>query len=139
MIEPSAAFLRQYATSKTFRDQWASDTFSMSIAIQCREIRLQRGYTQEELAKRSGLKQSVISRIESGRWDGTVATLKKVAVGLACVLRIQFVSHGDYIRWILTIQAEGVSLVPSYAEDAAAGFPDAVGGAGQPPLPVGET
>lgn len=47
--------------------------------------------TQKELAERSGLRQSNISRIESGSASPTVETLSRIAAGLGKQLKIDFV------------------------------------------------
>lgn len=52
--------------------------------------RIERGLTQEELAKRVGTKQSVISRLESGRANPSVSFLKKLADALHSHLEIKF-------------------------------------------------
>lgn len=53
--------------------------------------RIKKGLTQMELAKRIGTKQSVISRLESGRANPSVAFLKKLAQALNTRLEIKFV------------------------------------------------
>lgn len=52
--------------------------------------RIEKGLTQEGLAKRIGTKQSVISRLESGRANPSVAFLKKLAQALNSHLEIKF-------------------------------------------------
>ena len=52
--------------------------------------RKQRGLTQVALAERIGTKQSVISRLEIGRANPTVAFLKKFAQALQTHLEIRF-------------------------------------------------
>ncbi len=54
--------------------------------------RIEKGLTQEELAKKIGTKQSVISRLESGRANPSVAFLKKLAQALNSHLEIKFIS-----------------------------------------------
>lgn len=54
------------------------------------DARVKRGVTQEELAQRIGTKQSVISRLESGRANPSVAFLKKLAQALNSHLEIKF-------------------------------------------------
>lgn len=54
------------------------------------EARIKRGLTQKELANRIGTKQSVISRLESGRANPSVAFLKKFAQALDSTLQIKF-------------------------------------------------
>lgn len=54
------------------------------------EARTKRGLTQTELAQRIGTKQSVISRLEIGRANPSVAFLKKLAEALNSNLQIRF-------------------------------------------------
>lgn len=56
------------------------------------EARKTRGFTQKILARKIGTKQSVISRLESGRANPSVAFLKKLAQALNSHLEIKFVS-----------------------------------------------
>lgn len=50
-----------------------------SLTVHLRPLRLEKGWTQEELARRSGVDQSTISRIENGLTRG---------VGLGIVERL---------------------------------------------------
>lgn len=54
--------------------------------------RIDNGITQKELAKKMKTKQSVISRLESGKANPSVAFLKKLAEALNSHLEIKFVS-----------------------------------------------
>lgn len=54
------------------------------------EARIKKGITQVELAKKMGTKQSVISRLESGRANPSVNFLKKLAHALNSRLEIKF-------------------------------------------------
>ena len=54
------------------------------------EARRKNGITQDDLAKKIGTKQSVISRLESGRANPSVAFLKKLAQALNSHLEIRF-------------------------------------------------
>lgn len=51
----------------------------MSIAQQIKDIRLQMGYTQAEMAKKLGVIQQFISTLETGRENLTIDTLKRIA------------------------------------------------------------
>ncbi len=53
--------------------------------------RSERGITQKDLAERLGTKQSVISRLEAGRANPSVAFLKKLAQALNSQLEIRFI------------------------------------------------
>ncbi len=52
--------------------------------------RIDRGITQKELANKIGTKQSVISRLESGRANPSIAFLQKLANALNSSLEIKF-------------------------------------------------
>lgn len=52
--------------------------------------RKERKLTQAELAKMIGTKQSVISRLEIGQANPSVAVLKRIAVALKSKLEIRF-------------------------------------------------
>ena len=48
-----------------------------------RERRIELGWTQAELAKRSGIPQADISRIENGRLDARWSTIQRLSAALA--------------------------------------------------------
>lgn len=50
--------------------------------------RLEKGFTQRELAKRLGTKQSAIARLESGTYNPSLDFLKKVTEALDARLKI---------------------------------------------------
>lgn len=53
--------------------------------------RSEKGLTQKDLAERVGTKQSVISRLEAGRANPSVAFLRKLAQALNSHLEIRFI------------------------------------------------
>ena len=75
---------------KKARDKLNVDQMEQTFALQIRANRLARGWTQKELAERSGMKQSGIARLErGGRPD--LRTLKKVASAFDVALVVRFV------------------------------------------------
>ena len=48
-----------------------------------RERRIELGWTQAELSKRSGIPQADISRIENGRLDARWSTIQRISTALA--------------------------------------------------------
>lgn len=56
------------------------------------QVRKEKGLTQKDLAKKMGTKQSVISRLESGRANPTISFLKKIAQAMQTHLEIRFTS-----------------------------------------------
>lgn len=51
----------------------------MSVAKQIKDIRLQLGFTQTEMAKKLGVIQQFVSKLETGRENLTIDTLKRIA------------------------------------------------------------
>ena len=58
------------------------------------KVRTESNLTQKELAKKCGIKQSNISRLESGKANPTIKFLQKVADSLDCDLIVEFRKRG---------------------------------------------
>jgi len=58
------------------------------VISQVIKARLQKGFSQEALAKKIGTKQSAISRLESGNYNPSLAFLTKVSKALGVKLRM---------------------------------------------------
>lgn len=54
-------------------------TIHQHIAKKIRQLRLQQGYTQENLSLDSGLDKAYVGHIETGRKHPTLKTLEKIA------------------------------------------------------------
>jgi len=54
------------------------------------DARYEHNLTQKELAKKTGIRQSNISRIENGNCSPTIATLQQIASGMGKTLHIEF-------------------------------------------------
>lgn len=59
------------------------------IAQKIIAMRKQKGFTQQYLARRSGFSQQMISRIEKGRQNISLSTLKKIADSLECRVGVE--------------------------------------------------
>lgn len=82
-----------------YRRAYAEDFLNTKIALQIHTLRKQRGWTQEELAKRIGTKQSGIARLENvnySRWK--VETLKKIAEAFDVVFVCGFISFSSFLN-----------------------------------------
>ena len=67
----------------------------LDLARQVLHLRLERGWTQEELAERGGTKQANISRLENARLNPSVEMLQKIAAALGAELAVAFVPSDD--------------------------------------------
>ena len=67
----------------------------MKIADQIKALRQSRGWSQGELAKRSGITQSMISRLENTSNEMmSIRTLMKLATALGAELKIELIING---------------------------------------------
>jgi HTH-type transcriptional regulator / antitoxin HipB len=66
---------------------------TLKLAMQVYSLRKEKGWTQKELAKKAGIKQSNISRLENADYEGghSLKTLEKVAKALDLNLDILFI------------------------------------------------
>ena len=82
---------------------------SLPIGSQIKKIREALGMTQDQLAQRSNLQQSVIAEIEIGkRRDFCLSTLRKIAEALCCKSVIQMVPQKE-ISEILNERSEQIT------------------------------
>lgn len=56
--------------------------FLLSFAFNLKTIRKQKGYTQESLAEKSGLSESLIARIETGVVNTTICVVRSLSNAL---------------------------------------------------------
>ena len=67
-----------------------TDILNIVIGYQIKEKRLQKEMSQEELAKKAGIDQSDLSKIERGTLNPSVKMLKKITKGLGLKLKLSF-------------------------------------------------
>lgn len=62
-----------------FREIWDNSRMEFEILAQLTKLRNEKGWTQEEFAKKIGTKQQVVSRIEKKEQSPTLKTLCNMA------------------------------------------------------------
>ena len=86
--------LRKYLNEQMDNPEFAAEYEAMRPEYEAiRAViaaRLECNMTQKELAEKTGIRQSNISRIESGASSPTVDTLARIAAGLGKKLKIEF-------------------------------------------------
>ena len=74
--------LRDFARSKKFREEFVVAHAKHSIPLQIHDLLKQHGFTQSELARRSGVNQGTISRAADPEYGSlTINTLVRIAAG----------------------------------------------------------
>ena len=88
------SYLRKYLNEQMDNPEFAAEYEAMRPEYEAiRAViaaRLECNMTQKELAQKTGIRQSNISRIESGASSPTVDTLARIAAGLGKKLKIEF-------------------------------------------------
>lgn len=77
-------------TDPAYRAEYEALGPEFEMARALIEARSEAGLTQEEVARRMGTKQALVSRLESGRLHPTTRTLERFARATGTRLRIRF-------------------------------------------------
>jgi len=85
-------FLKESLKTPEFRVEYDKLQPEFAVIRAIIRARVDKELTQKELASKIGTKQSVISRLESGRANPSVNFLKKLAQALNSHLEINFVA-----------------------------------------------
>ena len=72
----------------TFRKAWEKTRVEYEVARALIKARLEKKYTQAQLAKRMKTKQSVISRVENAQTKPTLSFMQRLADALGGKLRV---------------------------------------------------
>ena len=83
-------YLEKQLEDPAFRTEYESTRQEFEVAQSLIAARLDAHLTQRELAERSGVRQSNISRIENGTCSPTIATLEALANGMGKKLVVSF-------------------------------------------------
>lgn len=60
-----------------------------AVGARLKELRKARGFTQDEVARRTGIDQRHISKLESGTYDPRLSTIVRIAEALGARIHIR--------------------------------------------------
>ena len=84
---------------KEYRDGYTQAQLSVEVPFQIRALRKARGWTQAQLAERSGIPQARISHVEQpGRDPLSLRTLYRLSAAFDVGLLVQFVPFSELVR-----------------------------------------
>jgi len=88
--------LNKYIEKRKKKDKVFSDSYEIGyndfkIGVLLKELRMEKGLTQEEIAKKLKTKKSVISRMENHAEDIRLSTLEKIVEVLGKRIQIRIV------------------------------------------------
>lgn len=81
---------KQLMKNPAFKKAYEESELEYQIARALIRARLEKGYTQKELAKKLNTKQSVISRVENAKTTPSISFLRRLAGVLNASLQVQF-------------------------------------------------
>lgn len=83
-------YLKKKLKNEKFAKEYEKSEDAYELSRKIIAARIASKMTQEDLAKATGIKQSNISRIESGAYSPTYSTLNALAKGMGKELKINF-------------------------------------------------
>jgi transcriptional regulator with XRE-family HTH domain len=93
-----AAQIGRKFAGKEYRDAFAEADTGCALAAQIAAMRGARGWTQEELARRAGMRQERVSVLEDPSYARhSLRTLRRVAEAFDVALLVRFVSHEEML------------------------------------------
>lgn len=90
-LESFAKFHREQMKNPEFKREFERLQPEFAVIQKMIDARVKKGLTQKQLAKKLKTKQSVISRIETGRGNPTLAFLQRLADVFNARLEIKFI------------------------------------------------
>ncbi len=85
------SFLNEQLQDPEFKKEWDASQLEFDITEMIIAARREQNLSQKELAAKSGIRQSNISRIENGQCIPNITTLQRIAAGLGKKVQIQFI------------------------------------------------
>ena len=86
-------YLKEQLQDLEFRREYEALQPERAIIQAFVDARKSSGLSQNELAKRTGIAQGDISKIENGNGNPSVRTLQRLAKGMGMTLRIEFIPN----------------------------------------------
>ena len=83
-------FVKEQLTDPEFKKEYDALRPELAIIQAMIDARKQSGLTQKELAERTGITQSDISRLENGSANPSLKTLQRLAEGMGMQLKLEF-------------------------------------------------
>lgn len=84
-------YLNKQMENPEFQKEWTSLEPEFNTIQAIIDARKKCNMTQKELAEKTGIAQSDISKIETGNANPALSTLKRLAEGMDMILRLEFI------------------------------------------------
>lgn len=84
-------YLEEKLADPEFKKEWDASEPEYSLMDAIVSARKSQHLTQKQLAERTGIDQSDISKIENGIANPALSTLKRLADGMDMILKLEFI------------------------------------------------
>lgn len=102
---------KKLAKSKRYREEFVAAQVKRGIPFQIRTLMKGFGFSQEELARRAGLTQGVVSRAASPDYGNlTLNTIIRIAAGFDVAFIGKFVPFSELAKWFTGLSEEAVMV-----------------------------
>jgi transcriptional regulator with XRE-family HTH domain len=102
-----------------YRTAFVASQINVGIPFQIKALMRARGWTQEELAERTGMLQPRISAVlKPGKVRPNIETLRRFAEAFDCGLLVRFAPFSELMRWSDSFDPERFN-VPTFEDDPA--------------------
>lgn len=93
-LESSDKVLARQLRDPAFRAEWERTAVARAVAARIVEYRAEHGITQTELARRLGMRQPAVARLEAGEHNPSLETLARLSRGLGIDFHIDVTPDG---------------------------------------------
>ena len=80
-----------------FREQWDRSALARAVATRVVAYRVQQGLSQSALARKLGVSQPAVARLEAGEHEPTFATLARLSQRLGIEFHIDITPHSSQL------------------------------------------
>lgn len=109
--------IAKLSENKEYRNAFVAAQINIGIPFQIRALREQRGWSQKDLGKLTGMKQPRISAMERpGGSSFNIETLERLASAFDIALIIRFAPFKDLVKWTENFSPD-TFFVPSFDDE----------------------
>lgn len=83
-------FLDEQLEDPEFKAEWDALQPELALVQAMIDARKRTGMTQQQLAEKTGISQSDISKFETGGGNPSIKTLQRLAAGMGMILQVEF-------------------------------------------------
>jgi transcriptional regulator with XRE-family HTH domain len=103
---------------KPYRDAFVTAHLSTNIAAQIQTMREKEGWTQEQLAEKTGMSQARISVMENPSYDKySLKTLRRLGSAFDVAVIVRFEAFSSLVNWVANLSPEKMA-VPKFDDDS---------------------